>query len=455
MEKKKDNGSNYDFLFICPIEEEFDTLIELCPIKSKYELDGFPYYIIELPKKEYRVITILLGEAGLTKAAQLTERFLANFSITSVCLLGLAGGIDPDLKLGDIVIPNEIIDYLLDSKVVQKGKNSYEFQPSIHSWNINSILIEYIRHFRYRNKEIYEKWQNDVNKFRHTIDLDDSKANLINDLPIYKIGHLASGNIVAGSDGFKEELKSRDRKLLAIDMEAAGVARSVFNRMIPPLSIVIRGISDFSDKDKSKMDKESKGLYRKYAVYSAIQFLLALIESRIFEEFNASIPITRRTPSDDTRLKEKVAELLKKANNNNIRISEILPEVFEYLSSLNKKIDISWIKAEISGKVDRAILKNPELFSYRKIYGLLSASAIQYQGFYSLINFRNRYKEYFIEHSIPIVEPIKELEEYANYKNQQIIYFTEGEAHFYTEILEIKKVLLNIRLKLSELLLNS
>ena len=145
---------------------------------------------------------------------------------------------------------------------------------------------------------------------------------------------------------------------------------------------------------------------------------------------------------------------MKRVNNDNIKISEILPEVLEFLIPLNEEVNISLVKAEISGNIDKVILENSDLYSYRKIFGLLSKSAIQYQGFLSLIDFRNKYSQYFVEHSISIVEPLKELEKNGDYEDHQIIFFTEGEAFFYTEILEIKKVLSNLRHKISELLVD-
>lgn len=323
---------DYDFLFICPIEEEFKVFIQLCPIKNCDEIDGIPYYTITLPNKDYKALVILLGEAGLTKAAQLTEKFLNAFSISMVVLIGIAGGIDSDLKLGDVVIPNGISDYLLDSKAIPKGKTSYELQPSINTWNINPILIEYIRHFRYQNKNIFEKWQKDMNDFRQEI-----KADLITESPNYKIGHLASGNILSGSESFKEELRSRDRKYFAIDMETAGVVRAVFNRSKPPLTLILRGISDFSDRTKSKIDKTSKGLYRKYAVYSAIKFFLVFLKSNYFKKFFGTNKNENSLPIMEKIQGKKVAELLKKVTNNNIKLSVILLEVLEFLNSTSTR----------------------------------------------------------------------------------------------------------------------
>ena len=319
---------DYDFLFICPIDEEFKVFIRLCPIKSWDEIDGIPYYNVTLPNKDFKALVILLGEAGLTKAAQLTEKFLNAFSISMVVLIGIAGGIDSDLKLGDVVIPNRISDYLLDSKAIPKGKN-YELQPSINAWNINPVLIEYIRHFRYQNKNIFEKWQKNINDFRQEI-----KADLKNRSPNYKIGHLASGNIVSGSASFKKELKLGDRKYLAIDMEAAGVARAVFSRSNPPLTLIIRGISDFSDRTKSTIER---GINRKYAVYSAIGFLLALIESKRFKNFLGINKYDNPLTISEKNQEKPVAVLLKEVIKMNMKMSGIIFKVLEFLNSTSRK----------------------------------------------------------------------------------------------------------------------
>ena len=85
------------------------------------------------------------------------------------------------------------------------------------------------------------------------------------------IGPIASGNIVAASSAFVEEVRRINRKFLAIDMEAAGVTFTATERVHRVQWLVVRGVSDRADENKKALDDE-KGAWRRYCVRNAIGF---------------------------------------------------------------------------------------------------------------------------------------------------------------------------------------
>ena len=275
----------YDFLFIIPLREEFDIFYKSIKIKEETSLEETQFYKVEIPNESYKGLAIYLGEPGLTKAAQITEKFLGKFKVRLVVLLGIAGALDEDLKIGDIVIPNEISDFLSNSKAIPKGEY-FKLEYSGNNWRIQNALIECIRHFEFsKQKSIYNDWRINIAENYNFSTFKTYKNNYVSAEPNYFIGHIASSNTVVASTSYKIELKGIDRKFLAVEMEAAGVARACQDRKKPVPFLMIRGISDFSDERKKILDKVQKGILREYAMYNAINFFLSLIKIRCMKKF--------------------------------------------------------------------------------------------------------------------------------------------------------------------------
>src|SRR5262249_19735175 len=78
-------------------------------------------------------------------------------------------------------------------------------------------------------------------------------------------------------------LLRRNRKLLAIEMEGAGIAAAATERSDPRHFIVVRGLSDLADERKAEFDRASDvgavdtGALRRYALLSAVEYLLRLL----------------------------------------------------------------------------------------------------------------------------------------------------------------------------------
>jgi len=278
----------YDFLFIIPLREEFDIFYKLIKIKEEISLEEIQCFKVGIPNESYNGLAIYIGESGLTKAAQITEKFLGEFKVRLVILLGIAGALDEDLKIGDIVVPNEISEFLSNSKAIQKG-DYFKLEYSGNNWRIQNVLIECIKHFEFsEHKSIYDYWRKKLTQNYNISILENVSAELYNYVsaePNYFIGHIASSNTVVASTSYKIELKGIDRKFLAVEMEAAGVARACQDRKKPVPFLMIRGISDFSDERKKIFDKVQKGILRKYAMNSAINFFLNLIKMKCMKDF--------------------------------------------------------------------------------------------------------------------------------------------------------------------------
>ena len=109
---------------------------------------------------------------------------------------------------------------------------------------------------------------------------------IIREYPKIHVGHVASGSIVGASSLFIKWLKdNRDRKYFALEMESGGILSAAHTRAVATL--VIRGISDYSDIAKAELDQIKGGALRRYAMTNATLLLWALME----------LQLVRRVPS--------------------------------------------------------------------------------------------------------------------------------------------------------------
>ena len=98
--------------------------------------------------------------------------------------------------------------------------------------------------------------------------------------PKIHTGNLASSTVVGAAGEFVSWLKTRDRKYLAIEMEAAGVLCATYGMSTE--TVIIRGISDLADDRKQGMDRIGGGGLRRYAMENAISILLTYMRLGLF-----------------------------------------------------------------------------------------------------------------------------------------------------------------------------
>jgi Phosphorylase superfamily len=142
-----------------------------------------------------------------------------------------------------------------------------------------------VTNFEFADHRAWQSWHQTVSTYRTGLNLPHNMPGVVHDVPKLHIGHVASGNTVGAAQGYAVELRGIDRKFLALEMEAAGVAQAAHGRQSPIDFLVVRGISDFSDQRKAQLDAAYGGGWRKYAMASASAFLLGLLRSDTFRVF--------------------------------------------------------------------------------------------------------------------------------------------------------------------------
>lgn len=159
-----------------------------------------------------------------------------NYRVDYVILLGIAGSVnEKDAKIGDVVIARSIYDGQL-GKETDGG-----FKPETKMYAPNAIVNSKI--LDYMNEAAGKLYKSICSEARETF-------SCIYE-PIGNNGHL----VTTKKSEFVNNLQANvDRKVVAVEMESAGVAYGVYQGALEGLCerlIVVRGISDYADPNKS------------------------------------------------------------------------------------------------------------------------------------------------------------------------------------------------------------
>lgn len=196
----------------------------------------------------------------------------------AVVMLGIAGRIDTDLRVGDVVVAEEvwgwteelsiedardqaqkeIIAHNLDSAGREMTRYTVTLCVGGQSYEVNAGPLTF---WRATHRASYERW---AATCAERIQLDSIPENL---RPLVRdfredtdhklsFGRIASGEIVAKASVFGHFARDKHRKLAAVEMEAAGLLKVLkTHRNNNVKRFVIRGISDPADPRKTDLDK--------------------------------------------------------------------------------------------------------------------------------------------------------------------------------------------------------
>jgi nucleoside phosphorylase len=291
-----------DIGIVIALPEEFRELVRELgeAIVSFYDKHtGSTYYVFSRPGPEgqppYTCVAALAGEMGDTSAALLTERLQSRWRVDSIVNVGIAAGINGDVLIGDVVLVSVADGYLDRAKArdASASDNGFDLKFGGEPFRSTSRLLNQAINFEFANHVIHEETLSSC--IRRSCELlKESEAQelrtrgLLRERPAVVAGHVASGPIVGDSRNFVQWLKGRDRSLLALEMEAAGVMRAVYSAAAAPEVISLRGISDFADGRKEEFDSIGKGALRQYAMHNALQVLWGLMRAGAFFRLSES-----------------------------------------------------------------------------------------------------------------------------------------------------------------------
>lgn len=253
-----------DFVILTALEEERDSLLSKLPESQKLKPsnnDVHVYYTTRLPVvfpdgsagAYHIVITTLLG-MGRVQAATAAGEAIRSWSPSYVILVGIAGGIaELDVTFGDVLVPDQIIDYELQ-KIAPKAS-----KPRYQVYRVDSRLLGAAINFNDGH------WHNAVVMKRP-----------LPGGPKRHIGPIVSGDKVIASARSLVKYRKEWPKVIGVEMEAAGAAAASFQSATKPGFFMVRGVSDLAD---SRKDSKEAKKWRSYACEVASSYLVELLKS--------------------------------------------------------------------------------------------------------------------------------------------------------------------------------
>jgi nucleoside phosphorylase len=220
------------------------------------------------------LVSRVIGRKGAEHASVAAAQLIADCNPGVLVSIGISGAISADLSIGDLVVGDTTTGYLANTKVLDaKAAGRYEFVPAGDPYRADKWLCDRAVGMEAEAPEIYRRWRQGAIAMRR-------RSVPPPDAAMIKVvrGNLAAGPAVVSSAAFKQWMLAHKRDYLAVDMETAGVATAVWSSNDAGVRLLmIRGISDAADRDKSRLDADSGGGIREAAMKCATLYLEAVL----------------------------------------------------------------------------------------------------------------------------------------------------------------------------------
>ncbi len=273
-----------DVAILIALEEEWEVFWPIAgePGGVKDDSGGYLYHF-EVPcavGRPYRCVALFMGAMGPGQATHATARLLAARPLT-VVNIGIAAAIHDDLKLCDVVVAEQVDDFLSTVKAVPKGKDGWAFELRGSVYRTTHALVQDLINLKFAHRDAFTRWRSACAPAMAERAGQLGKAiaakHLREEPAITKV-HLASGPVLAAAESFSKWIRTRDGLLKALEMEAAGMMLAAQQQADPARTLVLRGISDFGDERKAQTDRDSGGAFRHLAMFNATQLLWAMMQ---------------------------------------------------------------------------------------------------------------------------------------------------------------------------------
>ena len=194
---------------IFAMREELNAVLKSMEIVKEYKIFDLNFYECKYNDKD-----CILVECGIGKvnAARCTQILIDNIKVDYILNVGVAGGVSKDVKIGDIVIADKLIQH------------DFDLRPFNYERGYIPNVGKYIHSDEY------------LLKIASEIKLD---SNIF-------VGTIASGDIFITESLMGEKINTKF-DALCVEMEGASIAQACYLSYIPFL--VIRSISDSPNKD--------------------------------------------------------------------------------------------------------------------------------------------------------------------------------------------------------------
>lgn len=241
-------------LIITALEKELNPVLDEIdsPLKTRRteKIKDRIYYVYEVSSSLTIICTSFMGMGQLNASIAIKEA-VQHYQIDKVILSGICGGMDREMKYGDIIISDQIVDY----ELAKLKNNDTQVRWSVYRSDYE--LMYGMSQFK------SSRWISYIEKLFPFVNLDTPKTYT---------GIVLSGNKVIADNNEIKRFKSVWSKAIAVEMEASGIAATLHQMKDSPAFIMVKAICDFADAGKSDD-------WQEYAAYISAAFVLDFIFS--------------------------------------------------------------------------------------------------------------------------------------------------------------------------------
>lgn len=277
----------YDIGVIIPLEEELEEFLKVFPSKKNLSDEDVFLHEVESGVQDLSIVLIHQNDMGRAEAGAAANLLVHKFSIGLLVCLGIAGSLSDDVKIGDVCYTGRLLDVYDNNKTIDgdsEGK-TLDIEFSSSPFETNEKITRALNYSRTQPdvRPSYLSW---------VTDREAEVRRLVPGEIIGRDGKLEdiakpkshNGTIVCGmvskSKHYNDKLKAADRRVLAIETESGAVFKVAKENSVQALSI--RGISDYADRNKGKLESESKGAVREIAAANAVTFFQYQLKNSYF-----------------------------------------------------------------------------------------------------------------------------------------------------------------------------
>jgi len=217
---------------LVPMPEEIELILQNMQVSEVVHIGMRDYYVGSIANKNCVVALSRIGKvASAVTAALMIERF----KISALIVTGVAGGLNDEVKIGDLVIATSCVQHDLDcSPLFPKfeapllGKSFFECDAKMIQKS--HIALQYFIE----------------NELHHYIPEENFKSLGIQKPSLHK-GLLVSGDQFIGTTMQLNEILKHLPEAYFVEMEGAAVAQVCYENKVP--FVVIRSISDKANQN--------------------------------------------------------------------------------------------------------------------------------------------------------------------------------------------------------------
>ena len=255
-------NSSYDF--DCMIITALDK--ELAPLKAEYDFTEHPLFVgaftFQFPDKTdtlRRAVAFSIGKSGEARAASFTQSLLSVFKPRLAIMLGICGGVQGKIALGDIVFAESAIDWdygkWVEPVAQEPTTASAASKPIVALPNLEPRFAARPGPISINGSKAHRAARALIESNSHAEPaflkrIKEASLGLITS-PTPQLAPMASGSSVVGSEAVLDRVRTLNDAIRGVDMECFGFYFATSNtHVVRPEFLCIKSVSDFSNGTK-------------------------------------------------------------------------------------------------------------------------------------------------------------------------------------------------------------